>query len=608
MVGLDLSAALAEMTLCTFSLGLPDRFELVQEQVKRGLSSLKEVIAFLRLRAASETAHGAAVRKLARPAAPQPGDVPGLTVNTMAAEVRQLTDQAGALHAEMGSRLVLEVVSTLESSRAAMKVDHKKAADLGASLLKDLAGVRANADKCRVRYIQSNQKLEQAQQALLEAQAMAAQGGQAGSASSVQKVDKARARVQACLKDKEANATMYQAAVDAAQRFRQMFDSKMAQVLNLLQKIEEARIETMAAAMAASSAIIETSMAAIQEVMSRCQAVVGKVDREVDIRTIIAHLRSGRVMEPEAGFIEAPSRFDRVMASTSPNGAKQQQQQQQQQQQNQQHQLSQQQQQQHQQQFGRGSFDSPASRRQSSMISMASATQGFLDDEPPTAEADKETFAEIEKAVLAALNDGGSNDSAAAAAAAAAPDVVAEALSSENPWALRALLRTLNQARENSALIASSAGFEQLTRWLRVVLPKASARHDYTTVRVLLNMSCTFFFEADGAREYLQTRLQGDSMWQDMRLWSEIFYNTLSSEKRKQQQAGLLDDGQEDEGKVAFAILIPFAVTMGEFGIPHDSAAAFVEKMCRVHKVDADSKDMLLQQLQILKITQQKDE
>jgi len=165
----------------------------------------------------------------------------------------------------------------------------------------------------------------------------------------------------------------------------------------------------------------------------------------------------------------------------------------------------------------------------------------------------------------------------------------------------------LSQQRSNACL--SDDSFETLWRLLKVALIQADISNEYTTAKLLMHMSATYYREnADSTKEYIQNKLKNIEIWKKPRFWEFAFYDSVSVERNKMKPKkdwkDMTQEEQEEfhlrEKSIFFGQMGSFAMLMLSFGVPVEDVRAFLTKQCIVNGLSDDQRNALLVNLNSL--------
>ena len=537
--------------------------------------------------------------------------------------LRMNTEQLGTHHADLAVTLQQTVVDRMESVRERLSKEQKRLVQDGQAIRKDLDSSRNSCHKCLSRYDQTNTKLEMLEQALLDAETRDDQ----------KTIDKVRGKVSSAEREKATAEEHFRSSVTVLHHMRETYDARMSHVLNEMQKsIEERRQTCVSESLRSFASVFDAMLQCTADVGRECREIAGSIRHEADMETLVGRMRTGAQPSPEIQFRPIESKVRRAVArgqlSVSPTGAAIV---------NQQRRASR--------SFIAGVAERPATpeperpmsdEERSVAARIRAALVAFFADGDAAAGLDEATVAASIGAAGADVGGGPAGgdetdvDEAAAGECARVASVPHnEAVSVvdtllETAFGRKHFARRLNQLRQRRVELARNE-FTVLVGWTRTGLQRASQGGEFSTARLLLNMSCTFFCApgdeepaADGGdegRTYVQAMLRGDPVWGDTRLWEEIFFDSLTAEYKKfggvvpargdgaaggAAADGGVQGGSQVDSNIVYSQLVPFVWNMIDFGVPGGDVSAFVDKMCFIHGVDDAAREMLAMQIRTM--------
>jgi hypothetical protein len=163
----------------------------------------------------------------------------------------------------------------------------------------------------------------------------------------------------------------------------------------------------------------------------------------------------------------------------------------------------------------------------------------------------------------------------------------------------------LNQRRATQKEL-SSAPFLQLVRLLRECFRVCEKESDFFVAKNLVNMSATFFRRVGAQKEYLQFHLREEKQLRDVRLWEELFFEQIASEKRRLESGIVFSRLPPDEQQeaierfrnVVFGQLGTYVFNMLECGVDEDAVRVFAAKMSATSELPDDAQEQLMQSIE----------
>eukprot|EP00026_Physarum_polycephalum_P000387 Phypoly_transcript_00387.p1 GENE.Phypoly_transcript_00387~~Phypoly_transcript_00387.p1 ORF type:complete len:1116 (+),score=301.59 Phypoly_transcript_00387:141-3488(+) len=147
------------------------------------------------------------------------------------------------------------------------------------------------------------------------------------------------------------------------------------------------------------------------------------------------------------------------------------------------------------------------------------------------------------------------------------------------------------------SVVMLDQSFELLLYLMNTFLQEmdTSDSKDFTSVRILMRISCSLSRVVNGKTEYMQDFIKHYDIWKHVYFWEESFYEELS----KQHQNRNIETNEMDYGVVT-NLLSSFAHNMNDWGVEADDIYHFVYDMCSRSAVPAKDTLLLLENVRVL--------
>ena len=167
-------------------------------------------------------------------------------------------------------------------------------------------------------------------------------------------------------------------------------------------------------------------------------------------------------------------------------------------------------------------------------------------------------------------------------------------------------VKLLNLQRSKVQDVGS--GYDVLASLMQLNLDWCAKQSDVRTAKMVMIMSETFFrsrtehpFDQRAeAREYLQSHIKSHPIWHNPHFWEEAFFMSCREEVVKHMTQVGGNSGVEQAFKhvysnICFGQMGSYALNMVNFGVSIKMTRGFITKMCDVNGIDAQQREMLLQ-------------
>eukprot|EP00743_Colponemidia_sp_Colp-15_P007279 GILK01007861.1.p1 GENE.GILK01007861.1~~GILK01007861.1.p1 ORF type:complete len:717 (-),score=142.24 GILK01007861.1:247-2397(-) len=554
----------------TFAESLWDGFDNVANKSRDGRKTLEEFVQILKDRAATEETYARGLEKIYQ----NPwGQAEIGTVKTgldaCKADVGHRAEQARALVEAINNDILEPLQILLRDQTATNKKVHTE----GKRLIKDLKTSFEKVDKAQARYIRACQESEVAHNEHVKASNDASMAPRDR--------NKYASRNSVCAKEADLAAQAYADAVTEINQVRKRHDEMMNRILEVYQKMEETRIETIKDALRKFVVYETSSLRNLQYDITAVAESMEQVSASEDIKLFIEQTRTGQVPPPPVEFIPYT---------------------------------------------GAATIQRTVSEPTLDMKSVVNSLGGLFSDVfgrsssfsfSPTAH----TTATVEELLQKEREQQMINFMSAILDDLWRSEILLEerkmqcVVSFQDPGNRRTFVRCLNTQRSKASFDISGPCFEQLAILMAQLLDQiyislldqVERTMDVVTGKYAMILSQTFYrvSTVTHQREFLQSKLNRHPLWENLRFWEAALFDTIQEEMEKHKMTRkwrfLADDEQKDmedrQKNITFGQLGSFSYNMLAFGVPKAQVKGLITKICHTNELGSEYQNILLSNL-----------
>ena len=111
---------------------------------------------------------------------------------------------------------------------------------------------------------------------------------------------------------------------------------------------------------------------------------------------------------------------------------------------------------------------------------------------------------------------------------------------------------------------------------------------DFSTFKLLIILSQTFYINKDGEKYYLIKTIRGHKLFNDINYIKRYLNYCINEEIEKSKKKSKIEISDKAKQDIVFATMLPFCNYMNEFGVSKPVLLEIIDSVCKEYKLSED--------------------